>query len=871
MNKASILTAVAIAVLTFLLWALVNRPTQEPPWPTRIDGFSFSPFQVKQDPEKGRFPSIEQIDRDLALLQDKVHAVRTYTVEGAMGEIPRLAAARGLNVTLGAWINRDQASNDEQIERLITVFRENHRNVVRVLVGNEVLLRKEMAPKQLIALVKRVKKKVWAPVSVAEPWHIWLKNPGLADAVDFITVHLLPYWEGVEADEAIDYALRRLREVEQAFPDKPVIIGEIGWPSRGRVRKEAEPSTVNQARFLRRFLARAQREDLVYYVMEAFDQPWKRSIEGSPGASWGIYNAEREPKFAFTEPLVSVPEWQELAALSIVAAVVVLLLLFRDSSTLDTRGRGFLALVAYGTATAAVWLIYDYSNQYMTLGSLIVGILLLVAGLGVVLVLLAEAHEWAEALWLRNWRRPFVRRTVAEDDLPFVSVHVPAYNEPPDMMIETLEALAGLDYQKFEVIVVDNNTKDPSVWQPVRDRCAALGSRFHFIHADPLDGFKAGALNLALRHTAEEASVIAVIDSDYQVDPNWLRHLAPAFLDPKVGIVQGPQDYRDGDENAFKAMCQAEYRGFFHIGMLTRNERNAIIQHGTMTMVDRALLDELNGWAEWCITEDAELGLRVFEAGYDALYIPHSYGRGLMPDTFVDFKKQRFRWAYGAVIVMRHHLRELIGLRRTRLTAGQRYHFVAGWLPWFADGFNLLFNLAALAWSLGMVLRPQHFEPPLMALAALPLSLFVFKLAKILFLYRLRVAATLRQSFAASLAGLALSHTIARAIMTGLFTRKIGFYRTPKMANAPALFRALMDAREELLFLVALLLAAGGVIAIHGTDMPDVLLWVTVLLVQSISYLAAILVSLLSSMPWLPARLVGPMGEIRLADPVDTG
>ena len=126
------------------------------------------------------------------------------------------------------------------------------------------------------------------------------------------------------------------------------------------------------------------------------------------------------------------------------------------------------------------------------------------------------------------------------------------------------------------------------MWRPVEQHCAQLGARFRFFHVDPLPGFKAGALNFALAHTAPDAEIVAVIDSDYQVEPHWLRDLVPGFAEPKVAIVQAPQDYRDGGESAFKAMCYAEYHGFFHIGMITRNERNAIIQHGTMTLVRRA-------------------------------------------------------------------------------------------------------------------------------------------------------------------------------------------------------------------------------------------------------------------------------------------
>ena len=173
-----------------------------------------------------------------------------------------------------------------------------------------------------------------------------------------------------------------------------------------------------------------------------------------------------------------------------------------------------------------------------------------------------------------------------------------------------------------------------------------------------------------------EAEVVAVIDSDYVVKAGWLRDLVPHLLRPWVAVVQAPQDYRDEDANAFKTMCYQEYRGFFQIGMVTRNERNAIIQHGTMTMVRRSVLEEVGGWGEWCITEDAELGLRIFEQGYKAVYVPDSYGKGLMPDTYIDFKKQRFRWAYGAIQIMRRHTARLLGVKRSQLSWGQRYHFI---------------------------------------------------------------------------------------------------------------------------------------------------------------------------------------------------
>ncbi len=875
MNRSlSIIIPILIAGLTIALWAMMNQPSNEPPWPTRIQGYSFQPMRADQDPGRRIYPSLAEIDEDLALLQGDVHAIRTYSVDGPLGQLPQLASARGLNVSLGAWIGPDADANEVELDRLVDILSEPHRNIVRVFVGNEAILREDVKVAELSQYLDRIRSRTDIPVGTAEPWHIWLKYPGLAEHVDFIAIHLLPYWEGVPIDQAVDFSFKKLREVQQAFPDKEVIIGEVGWPSHGRRNRGAEPSQANQTRFLRRALARAEKEGVVYYVMEAFDQPWKAKIEGAIGSYWGVYDAEREPKFALTQPVVRIPNWHELAALSVGMSVLLLLLLYRDSASLSSSGKGFLALVTYAISTAAVLLVYGYTRQYMTPLTTAVGVLLLIGGIGVLVLLSAEAHEWAESLWLKRWRRAFPRREVPDEWLPMVSLHVPAYNEPPALLIATLDRLAALDYPRFEVLVIDNNTKDPAVWEPVRAHCARLnrrlllkgqsnGQRFRFFHLCPLAGFKAGALNFALRETDLKAGIVAVIDADYQVSPNWLRDLIPAFFDDEVAIVQAPQDYRDGDENAFKAMCLAEYRGFFHIGMVTRNERNAIIQHGTMTMIRREALDAAGGWSEWCITEDAELGLRLFEQGHKALYIPSTYGRGLIPDTFADFKKQRFRWAYGAVRVLIAHRRELLGLRRTRLSSGQRWHFLAGWLPWFADGFNLLFNFAALAWTVAMVALPEQITPPYISIALVPLVLFGFKMLKSFVLYRRRVDATWRQAFAAGLAGLALSHTIARASWAGLVSGKLGFFRTPKLASKAAVLRALVDAREETLLMSAFLLGTFAVLQRPDAFMIDVRVWAAVLLVQSLPYAAAVLVSLISALPRLSARLVGPLAEMR--------
>jgi len=855
MNKSNFIIAVAVAIMVVSLWSFANRPEQEPAWPSRVQGFSFSPMRAGQSPLVKVYPTEAEIDADLALLAGKTHAIRTYSVEDVLEKIPELARKHRINVTLGIWIDANSEKNEQYLQTLVKVARSN-RNVVRAIVGNEAILRGEISVQELAGYLDRARKALRVPVSTAEPWHVWLRNPQLAEHVDFLAVHMLPYWEGIHVDLAVTHIVDRINELKIRFPKKPIVIAEVGWPSNGRTRKGAEASMANQASFLRRFLERASQEKYTYYVMEAFDQPWKRQTEGAVGAYWGVYDFDRQPKFPFTEPIVAIPEWRILAGLSVVIALITMAVLLIDSRTLGSRGRGFLAVLAFSMASAAVWIADDYLNQYLTAQTVVVGVLMLSGMFGVILVILTEAHEWAEARWTTARRRPFqpVQNPIS---LPAVSIHVPTYNEPPQMVIETLNALARLDYPDYEVVVMDNNTRDPGTWKPLEAHCRTLGERFRFLHVEDLAGFKAGALNFALKHTSPRAEVIAVIDSDYVVEAAWLKDLAPQFMNPKVALVQAPQDYRDDAVNAFKAMCYEEYRGFFFIGMITRNERNAIIQHGTMTMIRRAVLEDVGGWAEWCITEDAELGLRIFARGHEAVYVSKSYGKGLMPDTYNDYKKQRFRWAYGAIQILRRHGGELLAHKPKRLTLGQRYHFFAGWLPWIADGTNLLFTMAAIIWSLAMLLAPGKIDPPQIMFSAFPLALFSFKVGKLLYLYRTQVRATFAQTIAAAVAGLSLSHIIARAVLLGFVTKDKPFFRTPKLVDANAMVKALTAAREEILILTALILAAIGTALLPDVAIVDLYLWVIVLLVQAIPYGASLWMSLISAFPKLSAGFIG--------------
>lgn len=834
-----------------------NQPQTEPAWPDIIPGFAFSPYESGKSPFNRSFPSKESLQSDLKLLSGKTYAIRTYTVEDVFGDIPSLAKEYGLNVAVGAWLSTDEDANSREMQRLVEVANTHPKNVVRLIVGNETLLRKDLDLEQLAAHLDFARQKVAAPVSTAEPWHVWIDNPELAKHVDYLAVHMLPFWEGVPVDQAVEFISNKYELLRFTFPNKPIVIAEVGWPSHGRSIKQAAASKANQATFLRRFLQHAEKQDYVYYVMEAFDQPWKAALEGSIGGHWGVWDVERGQKFEMNSPIIAIPQWKFLAAASVLVAVLLAFLLLIDSSAMAHGGRLFLVALAFSASSLMVYVVYDYSQQYYNWLTTIVGVFLLLGVVGVFVVIFAEAHEWAEALWYRSRRRGVEALLPDQPIAPFVSVHVPAYNEPPEMLIETLDRLAALEYQDFEVIVIDNNTPEEATWRPVQAHCERLGKRFRFFHESPLAGYKAGALNFALKKTDPRAEVIAVIDSDYQVEPTWLKDLTVHFALPEIAIVQAPQDYRDGRESWFKSMCDAEYQGFFHLGMMTRNERNAIIQHGTMTMVRKSALHEAGGWGETTITEDADLGLKIFELGYEAAYTNKSYGKGVIPDTFLAFKKQRYRWAYGAMQILREHAGSLLRLRTSKLQPGQRYHYLAGWLPWVADGFNLIFTGMAVVWSALMFYDPITYNAPPLLISLIPVLFFSFKIIKMLALYIGEVGTGLGAALSASIGGLSLSYTIGRAVLSGLFIgRKKPFLRTPKKRAKAALFKALQDAREE--FLIGSILAA-AIIAITlkvGFESIETFYWVLVLGVQAIPYLAAVFVSVLSVLPARKAKVL---------------
>jgi exo-beta-1,3-glucanase (GH17 family)/cellulose synthase/poly-beta-1,6-N-acetylglucosamine synthase-like glycosyltransferase len=842
-----------VALLNLLAWQGLRWQVQAPDHTGPLAGLAYNGADRWQSPLRGDRPTDAAIAQDFALLAPHTRRIRTYSAADHP-ELPALASQYGLELMLGVFLDERLDHNQRELTAAIELAR-SHRNIARLIVGNETQLTAKLPPNRLTGYLDQVRSALRSTpvqVSTAEPWHVWMAQPQLAQHVDFIAIHVLPYWEGESIETAVRTSLAQIRKVQERFPDRPVVVAEIGWPSNGQPVGKARATPANQARFIRGFLQQAQAQQIDYFLIEAFDQPWKIDTEGRAGPNWGLWDTWRQPKFEWAGPILADPLWQEKSWAAAVLGLALALPFLLAAPRLRLPGRLALCAAAQAIASLGVILLSIPLAHYLTPVNTL-GLVLVLAALGFIsATLLAQAFEFAERFWPRPPPPRDEPPAFSAHTAPFISLHLACANEPPAMVMEAVRSLLALRWPAFEVIVVDNNTRDPQAREALARWAAGCSDpRLRFAQFEHLPGFKAGALNQALALTHPDALWVGVVDADYVVDPDWLRTISDHLQDPTVGLVQAPQAHQHWGSRAFDRMMNWETEGFFRIGMHHRHERNAIIQHGTLCLVRAPDLQRLR-WNEDCICEDTELGLRLLREGYRAVYVDRVLGTGLLPGDFVAYARQRRRWALGGMQIQRLHRRSLLG--RSPLTLAQRYHFLAGWLPWLGDALHLLFSVVMIAFSLGMVYWPNSVEPPLWLFVVPLIAFFAARLLSGPLLYARCVPCGLADRLGAAVAGMALSHRIARGVLRGLkkqtaafeITRKASTGATGGTADAsghtvgykgPPLVRGI---EEEVALLAGLVFCIGLLALSRGAGDTGRLDWIAILFVQSLPYAAAL-------------------------------
>lgn len=460
---------------------------------------------------------------------------------------------------------------------------------------------------------------------------------------------------------------------------------------------------------------------------------------------------------------------------------------------------------ATGLAVSGVWaalLVYESGVPLWVevLGTVAIILSLMLGVADVIAGFAREAVVTHEA-----WKRPVAPPPPALDHARFkVSLHLPCYAEPPEVVKQTMNSLAALDYADFEVLVCDNNTGDERLWRPLEAHCSKLNRQigrevFRFFHVASLPGAKAGALNFCLTKMARDAEIIGVIDADYHSRPDFLRRLVPFFADPAIGYIQTPHDYRDYEDSAFLTACYWEYMPANKVDWPGVSEYGGAFTIGTMCLLRTEALRRAGGWAEWCLTEDSEVSVRLRAAGYNGLYLGETFGRGLIPETYDDYRKQRFRWTAGPVQQLVRHWRLFLPAPLapampgwTKLLEVARCATPLVRLGAIVTGLVALLTLA-LGSAVGLMTPP---EVPEVIWVLMPFGVMTLLLRSV---HRYRLAGCDRPAdmLRGEIARAALTHVVLLAGIAGLSRQPLAWRRTPKFALEGAGERPFDTARAE--------------------------------------------------------------------------
>jgi exo-beta-1,3-glucanase (GH17 family) len=404
------------------LWALTEQRVDAPDVVGRLASVSYSPFARTAHPDRGDRPTAEEIRSDLEVLSSYTRAIRTYSSTGGVELVAPIAADLGLKVAVGAWIDKNQDRNARELKAAIELAR-NNSNVNAIVVGNETIYRDDIKVDELIKTIRQVKRQTSVPVTTGEIYSVWLENPKLASAVDFIAAHILPYWEGFSEVQAVDQALIIYEQLRRAYPGKRIVIAEFGWPSAGYNMHAAVPGRIEQAKVIRDFVARAQSLGIEYNIVEAIDQPWKTN-EGGVGPYWGLFDADRQVKFAWSGSITSPERWKIAGLAALLGLLLSLPLLKRAGATI--RQTALMAITANIIAAWFATVFAFWNGHYFVIGSSIalgIGVTLLIP---LAVIAFARIEEIAAIAFGKAPRR-LIRSPVlmADEDLPKVSIHIP--------------------------------------------------------------------------------------------------------------------------------------------------------------------------------------------------------------------------------------------------------------------------------------------------------------------------------------------------------------------------------------------------------------------------------------------------------------
>lgn len=529
------------------------------------------------------------------------------------------------------------------------------------------------------------------------------------------------------------------------------------------------------------------------------------------GALWaGLTDLMSSPSTAATQfrrPFMTYTVWEFVViAIGFILGVVVGRERWRLAGLMGVIGLGALGT---GYLAYALWVTIPQVPLELRWLSWV----LFAAEVGLLLLLFMAAFYAFDVSSRRRWSRLPVNHSFDASFHPRVCLQIPVFNEPLEMVCRSIDHAIGQQYpkKKLLVMVLDDST-NVALRNGLQAHCKRVGAQY--VHRKHRRGFKAGALNHGRSLLDPAVQIIGIIDADYWVKPEWLSSLVGHFGDARLGFVQSPQDYRNKNESFLTRQYEHAEAYFYHAMMPSRNEAGAIIFCGTMGLIRCQAMDDVGGFAEDQICEDAEISVRIVAAGWNSLYVDRSFGVGLMPATFEAYKKQFHRWAFGNVkILFKHWFRILT----SRMTTRQKFDYLVTNLHWF-DGLLIMVVASSLLYlGLGPIMGYEaetYHQNEVATIALVPALLLIDSLVRLRVVLKQAGHGRFRDALLVQGMWFAIKFTNLRAVLKAMVGFRAAFVRTPKEAQRRlgrfvAFWRAVRVTKFETFMATALLIVAG--------------------------------------------------------------
>ncbi len=262
----------------------------------KLHGLCFSPYVEGQ--ATGDILSADQIRRRMNKIMPYTGWVRSFSCTEGNELIPEIAKEYGLKTMVGAWLSKDVSKTEKELDSLVALAKAGKVDIA--VVGNEVLLRKELNEAEIISYIHRVRSAIPSgiPVAYVDAYYHFVESPALVQACDIILANCYPFWEGAEIKDANAYLQSMYGVTKEAAQGKKVIISETGWPSSGQNIQEARPSAKNAMDYFVNTQKWAKSAGVEVFYFSSFDESWKVYQEGEVGGTWGLWNKDEELKYS---------------------------------------------------------------------------------------------------------------------------------------------------------------------------------------------------------------------------------------------------------------------------------------------------------------------------------------------------------------------------------------------------------------------------------------------------------------------------------------------------------------------------------------------------------------------------------------------